>query len=72
MIGKIAQLREKRMEIAPYGENSQSQRESLRRAKKIASAVSPFLRFSVLLECYKHSYRIIETKKLIIENVSNK
>lgn len=70
MIGKIAQLREKRMEIAPYGENSQSQRESLRRAKKIASAV--FLRFARTLQTTLHSYRIIETKKLIIENVSNK
>lgn len=54
MIGKIAQLREKRMEIAPYGENSQSQRESLRRAKKIASAV--FLRFVRMLQTLVSNY----------------
>lgn len=57
--------------ITPYGENSQSKRESLALSEKNHQCFSVFL-----LERYKHSYLVIaiETKKLIIaiENVSNK
>lgn len=59
--------------ITPYGENSQSKRESLRRAKKIIS-VSPFFCSNVINTHISCIVIAIETKKLIIaiENVSNK